>query len=116
MSKTEAKTRKEIIDVELLLAGWDVKDPNAVTEELDIPWQVQEEIDPKSAYAGHQFSDYALLKGGKPIAVIEAKKTSKDAKVGKEQALQYSQNLKKLNGGDYPFIFMSNGHELLLVF
>lgn len=117
MSKTEAKTRQEHIDLELSLAGWDVHDPISVIQELDIKLnsgsdiKVEENEEGYSKSSGHQFSDYALISSGKPIAVIEAKKTSKDPKVGKEQALQYSQNLKKQNGGDYPFIFMSNGYE-----
>jgi len=39
--KTEAQTRQEIIDLRLANAGWNVKDPSQVTEELDII------IDPK---------------------------------------------------------------------
>lgn len=36
MTKTEAKTRSELIDQQLTLAGWDVKDPTQVVEEFDI--------------------------------------------------------------------------------
>jgi len=36
-----------------------------------------------------EFSDYVLLgKNGKPIAVVEAKKSSTDAEIGREQAKQ----------------------------
>jgi type I restriction enzyme R subunit len=46
-----------------------------------------------SEYSGHQFADYALLgDDGYPIAVVEAKKTSKDARIGQEQAFQYAQS------------------------
>lgn len=114
MAESEAKTRQKFIDKELELAGWNVNDPSSVIQELDINLNikhVENEAPEYNKFSGHQFSDYALLHSGKPIAVIEAKRTSKDAKVGKEQALQYSINLQKINGGDYPFIFMSNGFE-----
>ncbi len=36
MSKTEAQTRTELIDKQLNIAGWNVKDPTQVVEEFDI--------------------------------------------------------------------------------
>ena len=114
MGLTEAQTRAEMIDVKLALAGWNVKDQSQVTEELDIDLTTTGtvEVDPDNPYSGHQFADYALLLHGKPVAVVEAKKASKDAELGKEQALQYAQNLQQLHGGPLPFIFYSNGHEI----
>jgi type I restriction enzyme R subunit len=114
MTKSEAQTRQEIIDKQLALAGWDVNDVSQCSQELDIDLVaagVPRVAEPTSKYDNHQFADYALLHRGKPIAVVEAKKTSKDARVGKEQALKYSQNLQKLHGGDYPFIFFTNGYD-----
>jgi type I site-specific restriction endonuclease len=35
---------------------------------------------PREEYSGHQFADYALKLTGKPAAVVEAKKTSRDAR------------------------------------
>ena len=52
-----------------------------------------------------------LGKDGKPLAVIEAKKTSKDAALGREQARQYCYNIQKQLGGELPFCFFTNGHE-----
>lgn len=114
MAKNEADTRRELIDKQLALAGWDVNDASQVTQELDIDLVAAgtpRVAEPKTKYDNHQFADYALLHRGKPIAVVEAKKTSKDARVGKEQALQYSQNLQKIHGGDFPFIFFTNGYD-----
>ena len=46
-----------------------------------------------------QSSDYVLLgKDGKPLAVVEAKKSSVDANIGKEQAKQYCYFIQKQNG------------------
>lgn len=112
--KTEKHTRKEIIDLKLKLAGWKVGDVSQVIEEQYIKTDLLEEVnEPASSYQGHQFSDYVLLgKNGKPIAVIEAKKTSKDAELGREQAKQYCYNLQKQEDCDLPFCFYTNGHDI----
>ena len=114
MVKTEAQTRSEIIDKLLEDSGWNVEDPMQVIEEFDIltalPYGVAE---PRSRYDGHQFSDYVLLgKDGKPLAVIEAKKTSKDAAIGREQAKQYCFNIQKQLGCEVPFCFYTNGLDI----
>ena len=111
---SEADTRQRLIDARLRLAGWDLEDPSQVTEELDIdltadrPKVRERRVTP---YTGHQFVDYALLMRGRPVAVLEAKKTSRDAEVGQEQALQYAQNLQRINGGRLPLVMYSNGYK-----
>ena len=109
--KNEKLTRKEIIDTRLKQAGWNVTDRTQVIEEFDIHLTVVEE--PTTPYAGHQFSDYVLLgKNGKPLAVVEAKKTSVDAAIGREQAKQYCYNIQSTQGGELPFCFYTNGHDI----
>lgn len=109
--KNEKLTRKEIIDHRLKQAGWNVTDRTQVIEEFDIHLTVVEE--PTTPYAGHQYSDYVLLgKDGKPLAVVEAKKTSVDAALGREQAKQYCYNIKQTHGVDLPFCFYTNGHDI----
>lgn len=110
----EKRTRQEIIDRNLWLAGWNVKDPSQITEELDIDLSAavhRKVAEKQSPYAGHQFADYALLMGNKPVAVLEAKKTSKDAELGQEQGLQYAQNLQNTYNGELPFVMYSNGYD-----
>ncbi len=111
--KNEKLTRKEIIDDRLKQAGWNVDDRTQVVEEFDIivdSNMVQEAATP---YAGRQFSDYVLLaKDGKPLAVVEAKKSTVDANIGKEQAKQYCINIQKQFGGELPFCFYTNGHDI----
>jgi type I restriction enzyme, R subunit len=111
--KNERQTRKEIIDTRLKQAGWNVTDRTQVIEEFDIIVDdnlVQEAATP---YGGHQFSDYVLLgKDGKPLAVVEAKKTAADAAVGREQAKQYCFNIQKKHNGELPFCFYTNGHDI----
>jgi type I restriction enzyme R subunit len=112
--KTEAETRIELIDKKLKAAGWDVNNRSQVIPEYDISVSLPEGVsEPRTKYEGHQFSDYVLLgKDGKPLAVVEAKKTSKDAEVGREQAKQYCYNIQNENGGDLPFCFYTNGLEI----
>jgi type I restriction enzyme, R subunit len=114
MTKSESQTRSELIDIQLGQSGWNIKDPTQVVEEFDILTQLPDGIsEPRTPYEGHQFSDYVLLgKDGKPLAVIEAKKSSKDAAIGREQAKQYCFNIQKQLGGELPFCFYTNGHEI----
>ncbi|MCP4266388.1 MAG: DEAD/DEAH box helicase family protein [Candidatus Brocadiaceae bacterium] len=114
MARNEAQTRQEVIDKRLKVAGWNVMEPSQVTQELDIwvglPQGVRE---PQAPYQGHLFADYALLsKEGRPIAVVEAKKTSVDAEVGKEQARNYAEKIQKARGGPMPFVFYTNGYDI----
>lgn len=116
--KTEKQTRKEIIDKQLLQAGWQVDDPTQVVEEFVIEVDIERpyttaEAGPASPYEGHQYSDYVLLgRDSKIIAVVEAKKTAKDAALGREQAKQYCQNIQNQFGCGLPFCFYTNGLEI----
>ena len=110
----EAKTRQEIIDKRLLKAGWDVGNPSHVTSELNIWIGLPEGIkEPEHEHQGFQYADYALLgDDGYPLAIVEAKKTSKDARVGQEQARQYAEYIQNNSGKDMPFVFYTNGHDI----
>ncbi len=117
MTKTEAQTRQDIIDKRLNKAGWNVKDPSQVTEELDIyigkPVKPNTTYETQSKYRNHLFADYALLgKDQQPLAVVEAKKTLVDPRVGKEQARNYAERIQKNNSQDMPFVFYTNGHDI----
>ncbi len=114
MNITEARTRQEIIDKRLEKAGWDVNNPTQVTSELDIWVGLPEGIEePENEYQGFRFADYALLgEDGYPLAVVEAKKTSKDARIGQEQARQYAEEIQKNSGKDMPFVFYTNGNDI----
>lgn len=105
----EQVTRKEIIDKRLAEAGWDVDNVTQVIPEFSISKNMVNE--PRAPY-GKEFSDYVLLgKDGKPLAVIEAKKTSVDAAIGREQAKQYCYNIQE-EISFLPFCFYTNGHEI----
>jgi type I restriction enzyme R subunit len=117
---SESATRKEIIDFRLREAGWNVADRTQVIEEFFASSAVAERgtanhgPDEKSvSHDSRLFSDYVLLgKNGKPVAVVEAKKSSTSAELGREQAKQYCQNIQTGNDGELPFCFYTNGNEI----
>ena len=60
---------------------------------------------------GTGFVDYVLWgEDGKPLAVVEAKRTKRDARVGQQQAKLYADCLEQAYG-QRPVIFYSNGYE-----
>lgn len=94
-------------------AGWNVTDRTQVIEEYDIIVDKNLAQEGLSPYAGRLFSDYVLLgKDGKTLAVVEAKKASADATIGKEQAKQYCYHIQKEQDGFLPFCFYTNGHDI----
>ena len=112
---SEKETRKEIIDKRLLEAGWKLDDRTQVVKELEI--EKKNELDavrePDVPYGNYEYSDYALLgKDGRTLAVVEAKKTSKNAEIGREQAKQYCYNIQPKNKDLLPFCFYTNGHHI----
>lgn len=113
MDLTEAQTRVQLIDRHLALAGWHVRDRAQVIEELEIHLRSDQTAYPKATYGegDSRFSDYGLLLNGDPAAVIEAKRTSRDAELGKEQALQYAEQLRDFHDVELPFVFYTNGHQ-----
>lgn len=86
---SEATTRRAYIDVMLAEAGW-VRDEN---------WLDEYPVTQMPTASGQGFADYVLFgKDGKPLAVIEAKKTCRDVAVGREQAKLYADSLEKRLG------------------
>lgn len=88
---SEKETRADLIDTQLRQAGWAVDNPTQVLQELRIESPgILPAGEPLTGETGVQFSDYVLLgKNGKPLAVVKAKKTSKDPAIGRVQAKQY---------------------------
>lgn len=110
----ESTTRKELIDIQLKEAGWNVNDHTQVVEEYVVDLSAGNQVkEPTEKYNQNQFSDYVLLgKNGKPLAVVEAKKSTKDANTGREQAKQYCYNIQKETKDILPFCFYTNGHDI----
>ncbi|MDA0312958.1 MAG: DEAD/DEAH box helicase family protein [Gemmatimonadetes bacterium] len=100
----EAQTRKLIIDLALKRAGWS----------LDGPHDLEYKVTGMPNAKGVGYADYVLWgDDGKPLAVVEAKKTTKDPEVGQQQAKLYADRLQAMHG-QRPIIFYTNGYETRL--
>lgn len=100
---SEFETRKQFIDLDLKIAGWDSTN---VREEVEVKGM------PNTQETGH--ADYVLYgENGKPLAVVEAKRTSKDAKIGQQQAKLYADCLEK-EYAQRPIIYYTNGKEIYM--
>ncbi|MEW6020984.1 MAG: DEAD/DEAH box helicase family protein [Pseudomonadota bacterium] len=98
---SEADTRKAYIDLLLREAGWTL-DP-AKNFEIEVAGM------PNGENTG--YVDYVLWgDDGKPLMLVEAKRTTRSAKVGQQQAKLYADCLEKMYG-QRPVIFYSNGYE-----
>lgn len=98
---TEYETRKIYIDTMLQDAGW-IEGKN---------WLNEVELDGMPNKAGVGYADYVLYDdSGKPLAVIEAKRTCKDVVIGRQQAKLYADILEK-KYGRRPVIFLTNGFD-----
>ena len=106
----EATTRRLLIDDQLVTAGWKVGSTGNNTSEVT----QEEPIENQPTETGVGYADYVLWDDdGKPLAVIEAKKTAKDANLGKKQAVLYADGLEKKHG-KRPVIFYTNGYDIYI--
>ena len=101
---SESQTRYSIIDPQLKRAGWNLSDRTQVAFEI-----------PVAGYDGsisEGFTDYCLYRAnGEVLTVVEAKRTSRDARVGQQQLLHYLEGIQKKQAFR-PFGFMANGEEI----
>lgn len=102
---SEFATRKKYIDIDLKFMGWifDGTDANV--------WEEYEVENMNGVLGQKGYADYVLFgKDGLPLAVIEAKRTSKDPNIGRKQAVLYADCLER-KFGRRPMMFTSNGFE-----
>jgi type I restriction enzyme R subunit len=101
----EAITREIYINLLLKESGWDANGHNV----SEYPVMGMPTGDGKNNGPGKV--DYVLWgEDGKPLAVVEAKRTSRDPRVGQNQAKLYADCLQ-LAHGQRPVIFYTNGFE-----
>jgi type I restriction enzyme R subunit len=101
---SEAETRKYLIDVDLHRAGWALESPR--DQEYEVRGMPNNE--------GVGYVDYVLWgDDGKPLGLVEAKKTTVDPAVGQQQAKLYADCLEKMHG-QRPIIFFTNGYKTCL--
>ena len=98
---SEAETRRVYIDAMLEDAGW--------TRGKD--WADEETITDMKSKSGKGRADYVLYgDDGKPLAVVEAKRTCADPARGRQEAKDYADALEK-RYGRRPVVFLTNGFE-----
>ncbi|MGE3843792.1 MAG: DEAD/DEAH box helicase family protein [Vicinamibacterales bacterium] len=102
---SEAETRDYFIDLLLKEAGWPLDQPR------DREFEVSGMPTTTSGGSGEGFVDYVLWgDDGRPLGLVEAKRTRRDARVGQQQAKLYADCLER-QFGRRPVIFYSNGYE-----
>lgn len=104
----EEETRRLLIDTQLQSAGWSVgaglQSTASVGKEVEVSDQPTD--------SGKGYADYVLYDeaSGRPLAVVEAKKTAVDPEAGRTQAKCYADGLEKEHG-QRPVIFYTNGFD-----
>lgn len=97
----EAATRDAFIDLLLKESGW----PLDQTRDREFP------VTGMPNQSGEGFVDYVLWGAdGKPLGLVEAKRTKKDSRIGQQQAKLYADCLEQAYG-QRPVIFTTNGYE-----
>jgi type I restriction enzyme, R subunit len=126
---TEAETRDYFIDLLLKEAGWELPSTplhkssslsGLVLSEAEAVEGTAREPNPTDREfpvqgmpnaSGKGFVDYVLwADNGKPLALIEAKRTRHDPQVGQQQAKLYADCLEQ-QFGQRPIIFYTNGYQ-----
>jgi type I restriction enzyme R subunit len=98
---SEAETRDYFIDLLLKEAGWPLD--QARDREFEVTGMPNKD--------GAGYVDYVLwADDGKPLGLVEAKRTRRDSRVGQQQAKLYADCLEQ-KFGQRPIIFYSNGYE-----
>ena len=104
---SEAVTRRYLIDYMLEEAGWEVLEEKGKVQGGKACIEV--EVDGMPTASGKGYADYVLFsRGGKPLAVIEAKATNHAVTEGRHQATLYADCLEK-RYGVRPVIYYTNG-------
>ena len=100
----ESTTRRLIVDLALQRAGWP----------LDREHDREYEVTGMPNASGLGYADYVLWgDDGRPLAVVEAKRTTVDPAKGRQQAKLYADCLEAMHG-QRPIIFYTNGYETYL--
>ncbi len=110
---TEAETRRYYINMMLAEAGWDVlTDEGAI---MPLKACIEVKVNPMPNNEGVGYADYVLFgANGKPLAVIEAKKTSVEPLKGRHQATLYADALEQMYGVR-PVIYYTNGYKTEII-
>ena len=99
----ESTTRERLIDPALERAGWNLQNRSQVR--FEIP------VDGEDAEPWNGITDYSLYRpNGEIISIVEAKRTTHDARLAQQQAEHYVTEITP-HQSFAPFAFLSNGVE-----
>ena len=117
LARNEKETRKQLIDPKLKQAGWDILTVKNVIEKdkACIETPVKGMPITVSNSSGNGFVDYTLFgDDGKPLALIEAKKSVVNEEQGRVQACLYADCFEK-QYGVRPVIYYTNGYSIRII-
>lgn len=110
---SEAETRRLYIDLMLREAGWQILDTEGLVQPSKACIEVELQGMPNTHEVG--YADYVLFgSNGKPLAVVEAKRTSVSPVKGKHQAELYADCLE-VRYGVRPVIYYTNGFDTRII-
>ncbi|MGB4091503.1 MAG: DEAD/DEAH box helicase family protein [Ruminococcus flavefaciens] len=117
MARSEKETREQLIDPKLSNAGWTVLSTKHLIEKNKACIETPVSNMPKTSDnpTGNGFVDYVLFgDDGKPMALIEAKKSVANEEQGRVQACLYADALE-LKYGIRPIIYYTNGYNITII-
>ncbi len=117
MPMSEKVTRLKLIDPKLRRAGWNVLTDKHIIEKSKACIETPVVGMPITSenLTGNGFVDYVLFgDDGKPLALIEAKKSVVNEEQGKVQACLYADCLEQ-QYGVRPIIYYTNGYEIKII-
>jgi type I restriction enzyme R subunit len=117
MPRNEKQTRIELIDPKLRLSDWDILTEKHIIEPGQACIETPVAGMPKSTEnpSGNGFVDYVLFgDDGKPLAIIEAKKSVSNEEQGSVQAKLYADRLEH-KYGVRPVIYYTNGYNIKII-
>ena len=115
---SEAQTRNDLIDPLLKESGWVLastplshRQKTSSLSEVEGNITKEFEVSGMPNTTGKGYVDYVLWgNDGKPLALVEAKRTKKDPRTGQQQAKLYADCLEA-QFAQRPIIFYTNGYE-----
>lgn len=117
MPINEKETRLKLIDPALKRAGWNILHEKHIIEKNKACIETPVVGMPKTMEnpTGNGFVDYVLFgDDGKPLALVEAKKSILNEEVGRVQASLYADALEK-KYGLRPVIYYTNGYTIKII-
>ncbi|MFA0846883.1 MAG: DEAD/DEAH box helicase family protein [Methanobacterium formicicum] len=114
---SEFRTRKQFIDPELKREGWTSKYIKEEVNSVKSNFKDKKIVifDKNPQHNVDRFIDYLLLdEDYTPLAIIEAKRFSKDAETGRIQARTYAQDIESQINKKIP-IFLTNGEKWIFI-